>query len=77
MCNFPQALDEHDPEDVGEDALDAEIEKLLKGLLVEHGSSRQTRRKAAARRGDMDEVKMITVAVYTELFLGFPADSVY
>lgn len=32
----------------------AELEKLMKGL--EHGSSRDTARGRASRRGDMDEV---------------------
>eukprot|EP00752_Nemacystus_decipiens_P002119 g2022.t1 len=54
------ATEEDDPESSEADQIDmidTELAKLMKGL--EHGSSRETARGRAGRRGDMDEMKII------------------
>lgn len=43
-------------DEAGEEISDAEVEKLIKAL--EHGSSRNTSRGGATRRGEMDEVRV-------------------
>ena len=53
---------EDDPEsseEVDTEMIDAELEKLMKGL--EHGSSSNTTRGRAGRRGEMDEVSGVLV----------------
>lgn len=64
FCYVQDATDEHDPGSSDTDEVgisDADLEKLMKGL--EHGSSRSTSRRGAARRGDLDEVIIVTACL--------------